>query len=63
MLTANGGRAAVGTELCPYSTTREEREAILKREAALREWRASLPKRKVPAHELPGPVTIIQLRR
>ena len=53
----------MGTELCPYSTTREEREAILEREASLREWRASLPKRKVPAHELPGPVTIIQLRR
>lgn len=62
MLTANGGRAAVGTELCPYSTTAAERAAIIEREARLKAWRATLPKRKVPQHELPGPVTIINLR-
>ena len=61
-MTANGGRAAVGTELCYHSTTRAERNAILEREQRLKEWRRTLPKRKRPVHELPGPVTIIDMR-
>lgn len=60
--TLNGGRAAVGQELCIHSTTREERNAIVEREQRLKEWRRSLPKRKRPVHELPGPVTIIDMR-
>lgn len=62
MRTANGGRAAVGLELCPYTTTRDERAAIKEREAELRKWRRSLPKRKPRADQLPGPVTIIDMR-
>lgn len=60
--TGNGGRAAVGTELCYHNTTAAERAAILDREERVKEWRRSLPKRKRPAHELPGPVTIIDMR-
>ncbi len=60
--TGNGGIAAVGKELCTASTTLAERRAILDREARLKAWRASLPKRKRPEHEKPGPVTWIQLQ-
>lgn len=61
-MTANGGRAAVGTELCYHSTTAAERAAILDREQRVKAWRRTLPKRKRPAHELPGPITIIDAR-
>lgn len=61
--TANGGIAANGNELCPYSTTKAERDGILAREARLKEWRAALPRKKRPAHEKPGPITHIQLMR
>lgn len=60
MRTSNGGRAAVGTELCKITTTRAEREAIEAREARVKEWRRSLPKRRKPEHEKAGPVTWIQ---
>lgn len=59
--TANGGRAAVGTELCRYSTTKEERAYILEREAKAKEYRRSLPRKRKPEHEKPGPLTWIQL--
>lgn len=59
--TDNGGHAAVGTELCKYSTTHEERELILAREERVAAWRKSLPKRKRPAHELPGPISWVAL--
>ena len=62
MMTVNGGRAAVGTELCYHSTTAAERDAILEREQRIKAWRRTLPKRKRPEHELPGPVTIIDAR-
>lgn len=61
MRTANGGRAAVGTEMDYQSTTAAERAAILEREEKVRAWRKSLPKRKRPEHEKPGPVTWIVL--
>lgn len=59
--TNNGGHVAVGTELCLYSTTREERRLILEREQRVAEWRKSLPKRKQPEHEKPGPLVWVQL--
>lgn len=59
--TANGGRAAVGTELCRHSTTKQERAAILDREARARAYTKSLPKRRMPEHEKPGPITWIKL--
>jgi hypothetical protein len=59
--THNGGIAQAGTELCTKSTTREERELILAREERVAAWRKTLPKRKRPAHEKPGPVHWIQL--
>lgn len=59
--TANGGRAAVGTELCTRSTTKEERAYILDREAKAKAYRKSLPRRRTPEHEKPGPITWIQL--
>lgn len=59
--THNGGHAAVGTELCKYSTSQEERALILEREARVAAWRKSLPKRKRPAHELPGPIHWVAL--
>lgn len=62
MRTSNGGRAAVGTELDYHSTTAAERAAILEREAQLRAWRKTLPKRKRPAHEKPGPITWIKVQ-
>lgn len=61
--TANGGRAACGLELDHENTTRAERLAILEREARLKEWRRSLPRKKKPESMRPGPVTIIQLQR
>lgn len=63
MRTTNGGRAAVGMDLCVHSTTLDERRGILAREELLRKWRKSLPRKRKPAHEKPGPVTIIQLSR
>jgi len=60
--TANGGRAAVGTELCRYSTTREQRAYILELEQKAAEVRRKLPKRRKPEHEKPGPVTWVQLQ-
>lgn len=63
MRTANGGRAAVGTELCYKTTTAAERAGIIAREERLKEWRRSLPRKKRPEHEKPGPITIIQLSR
>lgn len=60
MRTANGGVAAVGRTLCTRSTTKYERDFILDREAKAREFRRSLPKRKVPDSHKPGPVTWIQ---
>lgn len=54
ILTANGGRAAVGTEF-DESVPAAERNAIIEREQRLAAWRASLPKRKPRAYELPGP--------
>ncbi len=59
--TANGGHVAVGTELCSYNTTREERSLILEREERVAAWRKTLPKRKRPEHEKPGPVSWVQL--
>lgn len=59
--TANGGRAAVGTELCLHSTTREERAHILELEARAKEYTRSLPRRRRPEHEKPGPITWITL--
>jgi len=61
--TSNGGRAAVGTELCTYSTTRAERQGILAREATIKAERAARPRKKRPEHTKPGPVTFIQLMR
>lgn len=61
MRTANGGRAAVGTEMDYHSTTAAERAAILEREERVRAWRRTLPRRKRPDHEKPGPVTWIAL--
>ena len=61
ILTGNGGFAAVGTELDPVVTTREERLAILAREERLREQRkARRVRRKTPEYMKPGPVTWIQ---
>lgn len=59
--THNGGIAQAGTELCCKSTTREERELILAREERVAAWRKTLPKRKRPEHEKPGPVMWVQL--
>lgn len=59
--THNGGHVAVGTELCVHSTTREERQLILEREAKVAVWRKSLPRKRKPAHEKAGPITWIQL--
>jgi hypothetical protein len=60
MRTANGGRAAVGTQLDCKTTTREERAAILDREARVKAWRKTLPKRRKPEHEKAGPLLWIQ---
>lgn len=60
MRTQNGGHAAVGTQLCLHSTTREERACILAREARLKEQRSKLPRRRKPEHERPGPVAWVQ---
>lgn len=62
MRTFNGGRAAVGTQLCTRSTTAAEREYILLREQIAKEFRKGLPRRKRPEHEKPGPITIIDMR-
>lgn len=59
--TSNGGHVAVGTELCSYNTTREERQLILEREARVEAWRKSLPRKKKPAHEKAGPLVWVQL--
>jgi len=59
--THNGGHVAVGTELCVFSTTREERQRVLEREARVAVWRKSLPRKKKPAHEKAGPVEWYQL--
>lgn len=53
----------MGTELCPHSTTHAQRQGILAREALLKEWRKSLPRKKKPDYMKPGPVTHIQLSR
>ena len=60
--TQNGGHVAVGTEFDMRSTTHAERNLIMEREARVAEWRKSLPKRKRPAHEKPGPVLWVQLQ-
>lgn len=52
--TDNGGRATVGTEF-DESVPEHERASIIEREQRLAAWRASLPKRKPRADELPGP--------
>lgn len=58
--TGNGGLAAVGTELDPVVTTREERLAILAREERLRQQRKAMRvRRKMPEYMKPGPVTWI----
>lgn len=62
MRTNNGGIAAYGMDLCHESTTREERAAILDREARVKAWRKTLPRKRKPEHEKPGPVTIIDMR-
>ncbi|MNJ09302.1 hypothetical protein D3C77_34450 [compost metagenome] len=59
--TGNGGIASVGNELCLHNTTREERAAILEREQRIKEWRRSLPRKRKPEHEKPGPITWVQL--
>lgn len=61
--TSNGGSAAVGREFDYQNTTASERAAILEREARVREWRRTLPRRKKPAHEKAGLVTWIQVSR
>ncbi len=62
MRTNNGGIAAYGMDLDHTNTTREERAAILDREARVKAWRKTLPRKRKPEHEKPGPVTWIQLR-
>lgn len=59
--THNGGHVAVGTELCLYSTSLEERQLILEREQRVAAWRKSLPKRTKPEHEKPGPISWVEL--
>lgn len=59
--TANGGHAAVGKEFDYSNTTHAERSAIVAREERLAEWRKTLPRRRKPDHEKPGPLTWIQL--
>lgn len=59
--THNGGHVAVGTDLCSYSTTQQERALIIEREQRVAVWRKSLPKRRKPAHEKAGPVSWISL--
>lgn len=59
--TANGGRAAVGTDFDYSNTTAAERRMIEEREQRVSAWRKTLPKRKRPAHELPGPIHWIAL--
>lgn len=59
--TANGGRADVGTEFDMRSTTQAERNLIMDREAKVAAWRKTLPKRKTPEHEKPGPIIWVQL--
>jgi hypothetical protein len=61
--THNSGHVAVGTELDFETTTAAERAAILEREARLKQWRKSLPRRRKPMHEKPGPVTWITMSR
>lgn len=60
IVTHNGGRVAVGTELDHENTTREERDLIVQREERVAAWRKSLPRRKRPEHEKPGPLVWIQ---
>ncbi len=62
MKTNNGGFAAYGTVLDHENTTRCERAAILDREARVKAWRKTLPRKRKPEHEKPGPVTIIDMR-
>lgn len=59
--THNGGYAEVGTEFDMRSTTQSERAAIVEREQRVAAWRKTLPRRKRPEHEKPGPVSWIQL--
>jgi hypothetical protein len=61
ILTHNGGRAAVATEFDLHSTTRAERAAIMAQEEKARKYTRSLPKRRKPAHEKPGPIHWIAL--
>lgn len=63
IMTARGGIAAVGTDLCHYSTTAAERAAILEREERVRAWRRTLPRRKKPEYMKPGPISIISFTR
>lgn len=60
IMTARGGIAAVGTELCVYNTTAAERAAILEREERVRAWRRTLPRRKKPEYTKPSAVHWIQ---
>lgn len=56
--TANGGRAAVGTEF-DHSVSQAERRLIEDREAKAAAFTRSLPRRKTPEHEKPGAVSHI----
>lgn len=58
--THNGGHAAVGMDFDMQSTTHAERNLIMEREARVATWRKSLPKRRKPEHEKPGPLTWVQ---
>lgn len=58
--TNNGGHVAVGMDMDYASTTAAERAGILDREARLKEWRKTLPRRRKPAHEKAGPVSWVQ---
>lgn len=52
-------RIAVGSSL--LGVRNEERKLILEREARVKEWRKSLPRRKKPDSQKPGPVTWIRM--
>lgn len=60
--TFNGGHVAIGNAFDIKSTTLEQRQRIAERERQLKEWRKSLPRRKKPDWQKPGPVTHIQGR-
>lgn len=60
--TANGGFAAVGSELDYTNTTRAERAAILDREARSAARRKALPRKRKPDYMKPGPVLHIDMR-